>query len=489
MLYPTDMAAKKEQTPIEKVVGIYCRISDDRRHDESGVERQEEACRKYAKEKGWRVSDVYIDNDISATQTKKSRPQYQRLMADLKNGNINTVVVWAIDRLYRRPIQLEELLDTIKDRPNISVHAVQGADIRLETSDGQAMARVLVALAKRETDLLTARIISKHQQLADEGKPHGGARTFGYKANQIEINKEEAKIVKQMMAKFLATKNLTSIVVWLNENKVKTARGGDHWTRKTVSSILKNPRIAGYRSHYGKLTKAKWPAIVSVSDWEQAKIILEDPSRKTYESKESKYLLTGLVYCGTDQLRMGNMTRGKKLYSTNTYACRKDPALNMQGCGCRMYGAWVDEFVTTAALERLKNDKKLLKGLATNKSSASAKHIKELNNQLNLTYLRMNETREIWEKGVITTKEFEKLRTNQNSQEQNIKQQIAKINALAPVQTLTGSVNLEKSWEERTLEEKRALLKLIIEKVYIYKSTTPGRNTFDASRIEIKWRE
>jgi site-specific DNA recombinase len=476
---------------VARQVGIYCRISDDRDGKAEGVERQELACREFAKTKGWPVVRTYTDNDISATKNKKARPAYKNLMSDLASGEINTLVVWAIDRLYRRPIELEDLLDLLKFHPDISVAAVSGGtDLRLETSDGQVIARILVALAKRETDMLTARILAKHEELARAGKPHGGARTFGYNAGQMTVNEEEAAIVRKMLKLFLATQSSSQVVKWLNAEGIKTARGGNHWSRKTVSDILRNPRTAGYRSHHGTLTKAVWPAIVEEDDWQQARAILSDPSRRTTDSHVSKYLLTGLVFCGNCGHRMTNMTRGKKLASTNTYACRKDEALVLSGCGsCRMFGAWVDEFVTEAVLHRLKNDKSLIKGLAAKKNTKSDSEQKALLMQLSKNGLFMNEAQDYWLKGEYTKGEYERAHKILGETRRVIEQQLNRLEAVRPVTSLLASVDLNMSWEERTLLEKRALLRLLIEKVMISKSLSPGRNTFDSRRIEILWRK
>ncbi len=474
---------------VPRKVGIYCRISDDREGRGEGVDRQEAACKTLIKHKKWRLIDVYTDNDISATQTKKPRPSYLRLMEDLRSGRIDTVVVWAIDRLYRRPIELEDLLNLIEVQPDITVTAVQGSDLRLETSDGQVMARVMVALAKRETDLLKARIRSKHDDLANLGKPHGGARAFGYNKGQLTINQEEAEIVRKMVKMFLASQNSSEIVRWLHKNGVKTARGGE-WRRKAVTDLLRNPRHAGYRSHKGTLTKAVWPAIVSEDDWREIKGILSDTGRRTQESSKSKYLLTRLVYCGNCGYQMGNMTRGKKLASTNTYACRSDPALLMRGCGsCRIFGAWVDDFVTTAVLTRLENDKKLIRNLHKPTKDPSEKEHNELVRALGQSRLKTQEATEMWADGHLSRAEFEQALRRLKEKQAIIERQLEKLEAARPVAMILTSTDLSKTWEERTLEEKRALIRLVIEKILIHKSKTPGRNTFDSSRIEILWRK
>ena len=480
------MAIKIE---VPRKVGIYCRISDDREGRGEGVERQEEACRTLVEDRKWTLVDTYVDNDISATQTKKVRPSYLRLLEDLRTGRINTIAVWAVDRLYRRPIELEDLLKLLESQSNITVNVVQGSDLRLETSDGQVMARVLVALAKRETDMLTARIQLKMDELARAGKPHGGARTFGFTKNQLNLNEEEAEIIRKMAKMFLATKSTNGVVLWLQKEGIKTARGGE-WRRKTVNDILRNPRIAGYRSHHGTLYKAVWPAIISETEWLEIKNILSDRDRRTSPGNKSKYLLTGLVYCGNCGHKMGNMTRGKKLESTNTYACRSDPALLLRGCGsCRMFGAWVDEWVTTAVLERLSADKTLLENLSLPTHEGSQKEHDDLIEVLTNTRLKISETTEMWVEGTLSKSEFELAHKMLSEKRDEIERKLDKMEAAQPILKMLTAPDLNTSWEDRNVEEKRALLALVVKKVIIRKSKSPGRNTFDRERIEIVWRE
>jgi hypothetical protein len=86
-------------------VAIYARISDDREGKEAGVKNQEKACRAYVQEKGWQVKEVYIDNDISASQSKKKREDYERLLIDLKAG----VIVRRIAKNFREKPEYKNL--------------------------------------------------------------------------------------------------------------------------------------------------------------------------------------------------------------------------------------------------------------------------------------------------------------------------------------------------------------------------------------------
>ena len=84
---------------------VYVRISRDKEGAGLGVERQEADCRALAEQLGWTIVAVHTDNDLSA-YSGKPRPGYAALLADLRAGTADAVVVWHTDRLHRRPVEL-----------------------------------------------------------------------------------------------------------------------------------------------------------------------------------------------------------------------------------------------------------------------------------------------------------------------------------------------------------------------------------------------
>ena len=78
----------------------YCRISSDPKDKREGVDRQREDTAALCELKGWRVTDVYIDNDRSASNGK-GRPEWDRLLADIAAGKIDAVAAWDQDRVNR----------------------------------------------------------------------------------------------------------------------------------------------------------------------------------------------------------------------------------------------------------------------------------------------------------------------------------------------------------------------------------------------------
>jgi DNA invertase Pin-like site-specific DNA recombinase len=86
---------------------IYARISSDQDGTGLGVARQVKECRALAESRGWTVVEEFVDNDISA-YSGKTRPQYQRMLTAMRDGRVTAVIVYHLDRLTRRPKELEE---------------------------------------------------------------------------------------------------------------------------------------------------------------------------------------------------------------------------------------------------------------------------------------------------------------------------------------------------------------------------------------------
>ncbi|HVF19900.1 MAG TPA: recombinase family protein [Mycobacteriales bacterium] len=163
---------------------MYARISSDIEGTGLGVQRQLEDCRALAQTLEWTVAEEYVDNDLSA-YTGRTRPAYERMLADLHDGLRDAVIVHHIDRLTRRPVELEEFVATLDAAKVTKVHFVVG-DMDLATGDGLLFARMQGAFAAHESATKSRRIRRKMDQNAAAGLPHGGSiRPFGFDADRI----------------------------------------------------------------------------------------------------------------------------------------------------------------------------------------------------------------------------------------------------------------------------------------------------------------
>src|SRR5688572_7056192 len=121
-------------------VAVYARISQDRAGEGLGIRRQVEDCRAEAERRGWRVAEEYIDDEISA-YTGRVRPGYRQMLEDIRAGQRDSVIVWHLDRLHRRPIELEEFVQACAAGGVTNVVTLHG-DVDLGNGDGLLVARL-----------------------------------------------------------------------------------------------------------------------------------------------------------------------------------------------------------------------------------------------------------------------------------------------------------------------------------------------------------
>src|SRR6266566_8252600 len=327
--------------------GIYARISSDREGDGLGVNRQLDDCKQLAESRGWAVAETYVDDDVSA-YSGKPRPQYARLLDDVRTGTVNGVLVYHLDRLHRQPKELEEFFEVCKDAGVDDLATVTGR-IDLADPDGQFQARILGAVAKKESDDKSRRIRRKHEELAVNGKVSGGgSRPYGYEADKLTVRPAEAAVIKDCARRLLAGEPVRSIAADLNARGVPSA-GGSQWSPQSLTRMLASARISGQREHKGEIVAtAEWPAIITFEETAKIRALLSNPARRTNRAAR-RYLLHGLLSCSHCGERLVARPRSG---GQRRYACAK--GVGFSGCGKTYINAdEVERFVTEAVLHRL----------------------------------------------------------------------------------------------------------------------------------------
>ena len=207
---------------------IYCRISRDKKGEALGVERQEQDCRKLAKQLGWQVSKVFVDNDISAYSGRK-RPQYEALMAAIEAGQIGGVIAYHPYRLHRSPKELEAYIDAT-EKHSVVTHTVTAGAWDLSTPSGRAVARTLGAWGRYESELLGERVAAAAAQRATKrGGWSGGRRCYGWEPDGVTPRESEAAELRKAAEAVAGGASLRSIVTDLNERGVPRVNGSACW--------------------------------------------------------------------------------------------------------------------------------------------------------------------------------------------------------------------------------------------------------------------
>src|SRR5215211_7919031 len=282
--------------PAPKVAVIYTRISQDRTGAGLGVDRQRADCEALAKRLGMPVLDVYSDNDMSA-YSGKPRPGYRKLLRAIENDAIGAVLCWHLDRLLRRPAELEEYI-RICEPDNVTTHTVTAGLLDLSTPTGRMQARITAAVAVAETDRQRERQVRARQQKAELGAWAGNKRPFGFMPDGMGVIDTEADALRWACGQILSGMSLSATAKALNKREIFSSTGAP-WDARTLRRVLLRPRNAGLSVHHGQVVgKAQWPNLVDELTWRGVVAVLENPTRRTAPGGPPRWLLTNLARCG-----------------------------------------------------------------------------------------------------------------------------------------------------------------------------------------------
>lgn len=471
---------------VVEAAAIYVRISDDRAGDALGVARQEALCRKLAAEKGWVVAEVYVDNDVSA-YSGRPRPAYARMLTDVEAGRRDAVLTVDLDRLTRRPSELEEFI-ALADRKGLALANVSG-DTDLSTSDGRFRARILGSVARHESEKKSERIRRQRDQAASRGTALGGPRPFGYEADEqgawVVVREGEATAIRDAVQRVLSGESFRSVARCWNEAGLLTPRG-NQWSTNSVRVVLTGPRVAGLRQHRGETVgRAVWPAIIARAQHEQ--LVELARSRKGRRGRRASFLLTKIATCGRSGCGAGLLTgyRGDQS-RTRAYICKKNPGEHY-GCGRLAITAEpLDEFVRDVVLEAIAGpqlqaeiERRLPHRQADDALAGQIATLEERLAQLATDH---------YVDGLLTRAEFFAARDAAHSKLNELREQLTSRAGSAVLCGLpTDPAPLRALWDNQSLEWRRTLLTTVLQSVRISPGT-PGRRGFDPTRVRLIWR-
>ncbi|MFN2502967.1 MAG: recombinase family protein [Acidimicrobiales bacterium] len=338
------MAIRSNQTSSVIRAGVYTRISWDPVGQRAGVERQRVDCEALCADRGWEITEYYEDNDRSAYSGKR-RPAYERMLTAVEERRLDAVVTWHNDRLHRSPRELEAFIDLV-ERSRVRMAVVTGGDYDLTTPEGRFTARIVGAVARKESEDRSRRVRRKHLELAEQGRP---ASHLGWGVR----NEAERELVREAAGRVLAGQGLITISRDWNRRGVRGTTASP-WTAPTLRKILLSARIAGLREHgadprgriLGALTPAVWEGAIDRRTRDHVRAVLLNPERLTVGNTPTKYLLMGLIFCGVCGGRMFSRPRDDH---TKRYVC----AGSRPGHQLTIVAQPVDDLVAWRVLELL----------------------------------------------------------------------------------------------------------------------------------------
>lgn len=242
------VGTQKPETKVQKTrVAAYCRVSTEYEEQESSYEVQVEHYTTYIKSNPeWELVEVYADDGISGTNTKK-RDEFNSMIEDCHAGKIDMILTKSISRFSRNTVDCLKYTRELKAL-NIAVF-FEKENINTLDAKGEVLMTIMAALAQQESESLSANVRLGIQFRNQQGKVQVNHNRFlGYTKDEdgkLIIDPEEAEIVRRIYAEYLDGASFLQIKRHLEADGIRNGAGNEKWYESNIKQILTNEKYIG----------------------------------------------------------------------------------------------------------------------------------------------------------------------------------------------------------------------------------------------------
>jgi site-specific DNA recombinase len=230
----------------------------------NSLDAQREACEAYIKSQaheGWRlIAGRYDDGAFSGASLE--RPALQQLLADVRSGKIDIVLVYKVDRLTRSLADFAKLIELF-DAHGVSFVSVTQS-FNTSSSMGRLTLNVLLSFAQFERELIGERVRDKIAASKRKGLWVGGPVPLGYAAvdKKIVVVAAEAEAVRTIFARYLKLGSVRALAEDLDRQGIRSKRrrlsngrtvGGGRFGVGALAYLLKNRFYIGEVGYRGEV--------------------------------------------------------------------------------------------------------------------------------------------------------------------------------------------------------------------------------------------
>ncbi len=298
-------------TPKRLRCAIYTRKSTDEglEQDYNSLEAQRDACLSYVKSQsgeGWTALKAPYD-DGGYSGGSMDRPALQKLLSDIRNGSVDVVVVYKVDRLSRSLADFAKIVETLDEQDVSFVSVTQ--QFNTTSSMGRLTLNVLLSFAQFEREVTAERIRDKIAASKKKGLWMGGVVPLGYDVvdRKLIVNQAEAETVRTLFQRYRDLGTVKALKDEADRLGLRTkARipnnggrsGGMPFRIGHLHKLLTNKIYLGKTTHKGQSYPGEHEAIIDLALW----ALVQDQLRQnTKQRTRSVYvrgsnLLTGLLF-------------------------------------------------------------------------------------------------------------------------------------------------------------------------------------------------
>ena len=454
------MPRKKKKTQTEKSiwnVAVYLRLSSDDgdKSESNSISNQRNIIKQYIKNNNLNVNvNYYIDDGYSGTTFE--RPDFKKMLKDIKDNKINCIIVKDLSRLGRNYIEVGKYIDEIFPSYNIRFIAIN--DNIDSYKDPKSINNIIVPFKNLMNDEYARDISQKVRSVllnkSKNGEWVGGTCPYGYKKNpdnihQLIIDEEEAPVVRKIFKMALDGDGHIKIAKFLNDNGILCRKEVQrrkkyhlsmdseevkviyHWSTSTIGKMLTSEIYIGnlvwnrtgsvsYKDHRQIYRpKSEWiivkgthEPIISVEDFKKIEQIINE----RIASKKKPEKLTIYKYkikcadCGRAMCKMEDTRNGRN--SSNFY-CRNYKTTSSKCTPHKIRTSDLDNMVIESIIMQVKavlNIEKTIKQMKNANAITNKKEYEDNVMKLKEEIKKMKKVKRLsyenWKLGKITKEEF-----------------------------------------------------------------------------------
>jgi site-specific DNA recombinase len=384
---------KQSETKTKFRCAIYTRKSSDEGLEQefNSLDAQRLAGENYIASQaheGWEcIPTQYNDGGYSGGNME--RPGLQKLFQDIKDGKIDCIVVYKIDRLTRSLLDFSKIIE-ILDEYKCSFVAVTQS-FNTSNSMGRLMLNVVLSFAQYERELTSERIRDKFAASSKLGMWMGGNPPLGYdpKDRELIINEKEAETVKLIYQRFLEIESVTETARTMNNQgyrtKIWTSEGGKLYSgaafsKKAIRHILQSPVYAGKILHKGNIYQGKHSFIIEPEVWEKVQNIFTHKDTqiiKPLARVNTTPMRKGIFFCGCCNVSMTpSYCMKKNGIRYRYYTCSNKLRAVSEACKIKtISAAEVESLVTEQILQLIRSPEIVAKAINQAENNSTADEI------------------------------------------------------------------------------------------------------------------
>ena len=509
-----------------KITALYCRLSQDDGNvgDSMSIQSQKAILEKFAKELGKIAYAFYVDDGYSGTNF--NRPDFQRMIADIENGKIDTVITKDLSRLGRNYLESGAYIEVFFPQHHVRYIAVNDG-VDSEQNGGLDITPFKNILNEFYSRDIAKKVKSGKHIRALEGKFMGTTAPFGYMKdpqdkNHLIVDERTASTIRLIYSLALEGYGTNRIGKVLYERKIPKPSyykqelfqryqvEGDEWydwKQEVITRILRNPIYKGGMYVHGtskpsfkckgrgyikranrEILEDVHEAIVTKEVWQTANDIIDRHTKVKPCNSGYENIFRGLLKCPdcgqTLLLHTDNRNPDRDLLDKTYYQCTTYRKKGANFCTAHRISAGDIECAIKADIDRhaskaMKDKDKFIKSVLHSMNESSAEKsdrtkaqidkLKERNAELDQMYIKLYED---YSKSVISEKKFSMLSTHyeqeQKENEEKLseleKQYRAKNTAATNAEQFTESLKQCANMEKLTA----TVLNTLIEKIEVH---------------------